>query len=250
MQSPVLSMHADPLVSGQFMERSPWEMGDFKWDSAPSLNDDEMDIAEHLAGQGSYAEETGMLIAAKLVRCIEDRDARRLLGQQAGEEARHSEVFERYAQVRFGSRAPTTAAQPGVDMLTRLEDIDDPFKLFITHTLFEGFALDEFSFLMSDFQDELLSSIYKAVRSDEANHVSMGIAYLRRELPRLTPSRAQELDEWCLGAIPQLAWIQGIVSLVEMTGPQRRDSDIAGLLTARYENRLQQIFSTSSRRLI
>ena len=249
MKHVVLSNHSESLASSQFMERSEWEMKDFNWHSAPLLGEDEMEIAEHLAAQGSFAEETGMLIAAKLVRCVEDRDARRLLGQQAGEEARHSEVFERYAQTRFGTSAGCAAAQPAVDMLARLEGIEDPVKLFVIHTLFEGFALDEFSFLMNDFRDELLSSIYKVVRSDEANHVSMGIAYLRRELPRMAQYRAQEIDEWCKDAVPQLAWIQGIVSLVEMTGPHRCGSDIAGLLTTRYENRLQQIFSTSSRRI-
>lgn len=154
----------------QRMPTSTWEWGDLDWSAPARLSSDRQEFAAFLAVQSSYAEEAGMLIAAKLCRCMEDRDIRRLFAQQASDEARHSELFERYARIRYGS-----VPQPVNQMLTLLENLEgmeDVNKLFIMHTTFESIALDEFSMLREAFEDDLLGQIYGLVRGDEANHVS------------------------------------------------------------------------------
>lgn len=236
------------LDSAQRMAQSTWTWDDLPWNAPVKLSPEKFDLASHLSSQSSYAEEAGMLIAAKLCRCIEDRDLRRLMAQQAIEEARHSELFERYARVRYGSVVKPT---PYIDgLLKLLESFEDPHQLFLIHTIFEGVAMDQFAILGESYRGDLLGDIYRLVRTDEANHVSMGINFLKRSLPNLREDEVKELESWCVSALPDLAGISNVVSLVERTAPHKDGAEIADLLTARFHNRVQQIFSTSSRKEI
>lgn len=244
---PYSSRNAD-LDHAQRMSQSTWNMGDLPWNDVVALPREKFELAAHLSSQSSYAEEAGMLIAAKLCRCIEDRDVRRLMAQQAVEEARHSELFERYARMRYG--CVSTPSPPIFGLLELLESFDDPNRLFLIHTMFEGVALDQFSFLRESYSEDLLGEIYKLVRTDEANHVSMGIQFLKRSLPELHADEVLELESWCVGTLQDLAGMPGVVSLVEKTSPHKSGVEIANLLQARFDNRVQQIFSTSSRREI
>ena len=66
--------------------------------------------------------------------------------------------------------------------------------------LLEGFAIEQLSVLAEDFRADLLSTIYKRVRRDEARHVAFGMAFIRDEVQRrcVHPSdfrqRADELN--------------------------------------------------------
>lgn len=230
----------------QRMAQSSWAWDDIPWDSRPTLSEERATLAMHLSAQSSYAEEAGMVIAAKLCRVMEDRDIRRLFAQQANEEARHSELFERYSRIRYGVVPP---ASPQVEaLLAALEGTENIYQLFMMHTFFEGVALDQFSFLREAYSDDLLGEIYKVVRVDEANHVSMGIQFLKRELPNLHPDDVLALEHWCISTLPSLANVPGVATFVGKVVPQKSEDDIKSLLESRYSNRVQQIFSTSSRK--
>jgi hypothetical protein len=139
-----------------------------------------------------YAEQTGMLVAAMLVQEAPDAAVRLAMATATSDEAKHAEVFAGYATLIGGSiDEPTEAAE---DLCASLKSIADPFGRFLTHTMLEWLALDEFALLRQLFPDDPLDQIYHNVRSDEARHVAMGLEYLYRAAE--TRSR-EELRQLC-----------------------------------------------------
>lgn len=242
------SNHQASLHQVQRMPASNWQWEDLPWNTPVKLTEEQLKLSHYLASQSTYAEEAGLLIAAKLCRVIEDRDLRRLMAQQAAEEARHSEVFERYAQTRFGHTSPPT---PSIEkLLTTLESIENPNQLMLIHTMLEGVALDQFGLFYEAYQGDLLGEIYQAVRTDEANHVAMGIQYLKRALPQLHPDDVDSLKYWCIHSLQNLAGLPGAAELIARTSSSRQREEIENLLRARFAHRVQQIFSITSRKEI
>ena len=219
------------------LRESAWRIADLGWDTA-AFDDKKFELAIHLAQQGTFTEEAGLLTALRLGCLVDDIDARRMLAQQASDEAKHSEAFERYLHFRAADSIPVPV-QETRSLLAKLEAISDPFELFLVHTLLEGMALDEFSLLEQCLRGDLLASIYSHVRRDESNHVSMGVAYLRRERARrnvqtlsITPDEVLGISGLTEGAFSSLANISG-----------RMSSDVHGLLRGRLLGRWQQIFT-------
>jgi hypothetical protein len=240
------SSRESDIEDAQRMASSEWRWEDIRWNSPMILSEERSTMAMLLTSQSSYAEEAGMVIAAKLCRALEDRDIRRAFAQQASEEARHSELFERYSRIRFGTVAPPS---PHADrLLTTLESTEDIYKLFMIHTVFEGVAMDQFSLLQEGYKDDLLGDIYKLVRTDEANHVSMGIKYLKRSLPNVHEDEVFELEQWCTDTLQGLAGMPAVAAFVEKIVPSRDGAKIQHLLESRFENRIHQMFSTTVRK--
>lgn len=139
-----------------------------------------------LASGHVYAEQTGMVVAAMLVEETQDAAARLGLATATADEAKHAEVFARYATLLGGEIKPPTQTEDG--LIRGLQAIADPYARFLTHTMLEWMALDEFALLKRRFADDPLGGIYASVRRDEARHVAMGLQYLYRE----SASRSRE----------------------------------------------------------
>lgn len=120
-----------------------------------------------------------MVIAAMLVQETEDAATRLGLATATTDEAKHAEVFARYATLLGGEIKQPTETEDG--LYRGLQAISDPYARFLTHTILEWMALDEFALLKKLFAHDPLGSIYAAVRRDEARHVAMGLQYLYRE---------------------------------------------------------------------
>ena len=108
--------------------------------------------------------------------------------------------------------------------------------------------MDQFSLLQEAYQDDLLGDIYRLVRIDEANHVSMGVQFLKRALPHMHPDDVLKLEHWGVSTLPSLANLPAVVSFVEKVVPHRSGAEIAHLFESRFSSRIQQMFSTSSRK--
>lgn len=134
-----------------------------------------------LASGHVYAEQTGMVIAAMLVQETGDAAARLGMATATADEAKHAEVFARYATLLGGEVKPPTDTEDG--LYQGLRAIADPYSRFLTHTMLEWMALDEFALLKKLFAHDPLGGIYASVRRDEARHVAMGLQYLYRESP-------------------------------------------------------------------
>lgn len=226
--------------------RSPWHVSDLDWGQTSTLSSQQTERAHHLASQGMFTEEAGLLTACNLARLYDDRAVRRLMSQQASDEAKHSEVFEKYVTARFGAPIPRVPATD--EMLAGLETIDDPVRLLLAHTLLEGLALDHFVSLAEDFSGDLLGEIYGLVRADEARHVAVGMTLSRTFVASRSASQVAELYQWCQEHV--LHRMAGLMSSSELAcsdlpgfhGP----GTVAALLTRRFHGRCRQIFNSST----
>lgn len=150
------------------------------WTKGTSLPEAQQEYAWHQASRHVYAEQTGLAIAAKLLEETEDVAIRLSLATAVSDEAKHSEVFARYAIMVGGSvDPPTDAADSFYDGMHQLPS---PEARFIVHTALEGLALDEFALLAAMFKADPLGQIYQSVRKDEARHVAIGLQYISGKL--------------------------------------------------------------------
>ena len=138
------------------------------------------DEAWNIASQSSYAEQLGMTTAAQLLLESPSYSLRLALSRAIADEARHSEVFSKYALAARGR-----IAKPAKDM----EQVTDAFRKcktfyerFTLHVTLESMALEEFRLFSALFKESLLGSLYLNANRDESRHVAMGIKYLRSAL--------------------------------------------------------------------
>jgi len=153
------------------------------------------EIAYHLASQHVYAEQLGLTNAATLLPQVDDLTARMCLAIQASDEAKHTEVFARYALQRGGAIAdPLEGILHIHDFIAPLERV---MERFLVHVFLEALALDEFLILRPVFAHDLLGDIYDYVIEDEGRHVAMGVSYLvTAGATSRWPSWREDLDRW------------------------------------------------------
>ena len=214
---------------------------DIPWERAISLKgDDRQEKAWIVASQSVYAEQAGLLTAARLLNETDDVAIRLCLATAVSDEAKHSEVFARYALALGHEVAPMNEK---VEALWEgLKTIDDPLGRFLVHTILEGFAGDEFTLLIKVFADDLLGTIYEHVRRDEKRHVIMGIDYLKQRLHDKaygdTLRKIEEFEHYGI-EIAGLRDAQFYVGLAVLTG--RTPEEIQGWMMRQHQGRMRQI---------
>lgn len=155
-----------------------WRVRDLSWKASSALGEELTELAWRLAAHSMYAEQTGLLVSAMLVKECPYLPVRMALATAVSDEARHVEVFARYAEERGGLLAEPT---DHVENLTAfLGGLEDPFERFFIHTMLEAWAFDEFVLLQRIFAGDVLSDVYRYVKQDEARHVAIGMSYLAR----------------------------------------------------------------------
>ncbi|HEX6288849.1 MAG TPA: hypothetical protein VFZ66_06635 [Herpetosiphonaceae bacterium] len=149
---------------------------DIDFERPTTISAERQELAWHLASQSVYAEQVGMMQAARLLNEVDDIAIRYCLATAVSDEAKHSEVFTRYAMIRGGVVAPDSEFVN--NLFEGLETIEDPFGRFIAHSMLEGLAADEFWILRAAFKGDVLEEIYRRVSEDEARHVAIGMDYM------------------------------------------------------------------------
>ena len=229
-------------------QTSRWSPETIEWSSKIKLDEGKVNLGWQLASQSAVAEEAGLYIAAKLAVAISDKDTRRVLAVQAAEEAKHSEAFERYAVLIGGRLCPASISTSG--LLTRLDAVDNAPRLFAIHTFLEALALDQFRYLAIAFEGDALGEIYTLVRGDEANHVSVGIKYLRMLTSGMAQDERQDLADWCGKAIREIGCFSppvytDLARLTSLAAP-----DIEADFRRRYRKRCMSAFHVYSQESI
>jgi len=221
--------------------RSRWRPEtDIDWSRPSSLDSRARDLAETLANSGTYTEELGLLIAGKLMVQVDDLPVRYCLAMQIADEAKHSEAFTRYVHRTRAAPPPVPA---GVEKIQAdFETIGQPTALFFVHTLLEGFAFDQFTFLQRALGSDPLADVYNFVRQDEARHVAMGIDYLQFALHQEKSDEVFGIIKWCEANIFDMGYVnpQLMLWLSEISGED--PSDIDKLFKSRHRWRLERIW--------
>lgn len=173
---------------------------DLDWSQQSLLSTSRQELGWQIASQSVYAEQAGLLYATRLLQATDDLPTRLALATAVSDEAKHAEVFARYALLMGDSVEPPLA--PVLNLWTGLDEIDDPAAAFLVHMFLEGFATDEFSIFVQAFAGDLLGTIYSLVRRDESRHVGIGIEYLTRRMGEFDDDEAMGLvDSYSAHAI-------------------------------------------------
>ena len=231
----------------QARRRGTWRAAsDIDWRRIGETSKDKLELSWRIACQGVYAEQAGLITAAELLVDTEDLPARYCLATAVADEAKHSEVFARYAMAVGGEVAP---AKEGVlELFSGLQELDNPVAKFVVHTLLEGFAGDEFTIFLSAFEGEVLGDIYQKVRADESRHVIIGTEYLAR---RLRDPDCAEILERFDGLCEHALTITGIgdfgsyAFLAKLAG--KEPADLHRWFTTRHAERVKRILEPERR---
>ena len=216
-----------------------WEMT-IDWDSSDWQSSEQADYAWRLASQSSYAEQLGMIIAARLLCDATDYTVRLYLASAVQDEARHIEVFSRYALKLRGYVAPPEK-QDIIRINEQISAVQGFLPQFLAHTTLESFAADSFLYFADYFQDNLLGQLYRLVHRDETRHVAAGLAYLRTKAREAAEYR-KEIENH-IDIVREIGDLgeSGYDGLAKMSGQQNPDQIRKNMLK-RYDHRIRTIF--------
>jgi hypothetical protein len=224
------------------MRPSTWTLADIQWKRHCKGDGIASTLSSTIALQGSYAEETGMLVAARLAQYLSERSARLIFAQQSADESKHSRALELYAETRhIEPVSPTIAAS---DLLNYVDSLDDPIQLLILHTHLEAAALDQFRLFIEASRGDQLSEIYNFIRSDEKNHVAAGLAIARHYLKTLRNSQCVELALWCKTEVPAIIHLDEIPSIAARLGLS--EPKLASTIQSNFQHRCSLMFNSKA----
>jgi hypothetical protein len=146
-----------------------------------------------------HGEQGALMVSANLVRVLPSAEMKQAAAVQAGDEARHLDVFSRYIR-RIG------AIHPPSPPLRRVLDkiLTHPMwlaQLVGMQIVVEGIALATFLDMRSTCTCPLLHDILDLIIKDEARHVAFGKIALRRHIEELDADNRASLDEFTLDLV-------------------------------------------------
>jgi hypothetical protein len=128
-------------------------------------------------------ETVALLVPARFLARIHPhfREIMQLLAIQAADEARHIEVFTRRATLH-GEVAALSTAGGQASLKTLLDEPDYALAFFLLSVLGEGTFLNLLWFLHEHAPDEATRVLARLAARDEARHVALGMAHIRRHM--------------------------------------------------------------------
>ncbi|KZQ38027.1 hypothetical protein A3N57_03005 [Enterobacter cloacae subsp. dissolvens] len=206
--------HYDLYVKGK--TKQTWDAS-LNWSLAKNDNIPERlrEDAITIASLSAHVELLGMENAAELLLQTDDFSLKLGLAQAVNDEARHSELFSRYAILANGSiRDLSKTRELYIEHFHKLETFDE---VFLSHVFLENGALEQFNLFIHAFtENSLIGQIYKGAMNDEARHVQMGINYFRQLISR-DPAKHEMVSDHLhtfksiLHVNPDgIAWLSGI----------------------------------------
>ncbi|NNE75032.1 MAG: ferritin-like domain-containing protein [Acidimicrobiales bacterium] len=141
--------------------------------------------------QFMHGEQGAMMVAAKIVETVPWIDAKYYAATQTMDEARHTEVFAKYLDLKLGEAYPMS---PYLDAQIQalIEDSRWDIAYLGMQIIIESLALAAFGSMLRSTQEPLLKKLLRYVLSDEARHVAFGILSLAEYYENL--SEAELLD--------------------------------------------------------
>ncbi|MDC9589964.1 ferritin-like domain-containing protein [Xenorhabdus sp. XENO-10] len=121
--------------------------------------------------------------AAELLLQSNDFSLKIGLAQAVNDEARHSELFAKYAILANGKIKDLSKTRDiYIEHFAELKTFNE---IFLSHVFLENGALEQFNIFVHAFSEQsLIGQIYKGAMQDEARHVQLGINYFRQLIER------------------------------------------------------------------
>ncbi|MEQ1964773.1 ferritin-like domain-containing protein [Xenorhabdus khoisanae] len=184
--------HYDLYLKGK--TKQTWDCN-LDWELAANdlLSDNLHEAAVTVASLSAHVELLGMENAAELMLQTNDFALKMGLAQAVNDEARHSELFAKYAILANGAiKDLSKTRELYLYHFTQLKTFDETF---LSHVFLENGALEQFNIFIHAFGEQsLIGQIYKGAMQDEARHVQMGINYFRSLIDQ-SPSKKEMIYE-------------------------------------------------------
>lgn len=153
-----------------------------------------------LVSQSVHGEQGALVATARLAEELPGIEAKLYAANQIGDEARHVEVFSRYAREKMPE--PQYAVSP--PLLALLSDIisDSRWDMVALgmQIMIEALAMAVFRVASSSFHDPLIREISRRVARDEARHVAFGVIALEDAYRGLSGGERRDREEFVLEA--------------------------------------------------
>jgi P-aminobenzoate N-oxygenase AurF len=152
-----------------------------------------------MVSQFLHGERAALVVAARLIEAVPDENARLCAAAQAGDEARHVEVFSRYLDEHVSCGYPISPALGSLlaDLLNRQAWDLTALGMQI---IVEALAMAAFRMADQTFHDDLIKTITRLVARDEARHVSFGVLSLEGIYREMTAAERAEREDLVLEA--------------------------------------------------
>jgi hypothetical protein len=145
--------------------------------------------------QFMHGEQGAMMVAAKIVETVPWIDAKYYAATQTMDEARHTEVFAKYLDLKLGEAYPMS---PFLDEQIQVLIEDDRWDISYLgmQIIIESLALAAFGQMLRVTEEPLLKKLLRYVLSDEARHVAFGILSLSEYYENLTSAELLDRQEF------------------------------------------------------
>jgi hypothetical protein len=142
-----------------------------------------------------HGEQGAMMTAAKIVETVPWIDAKYYAATQTMDEARHTEVFQRYLSEKVGEAYPMSPYLQS-QVFGLLEDSRWDIAYLGMQIIIESLALAAFGEMLRKTEEPLLRKLLRYVLADEARHVAFGILTLGELYQDLSASELKERQEF------------------------------------------------------
>ena len=157
-----------------------------------------------MVSQFLHGEQGALVAAARLVEVVPGIAAKSFAASQTADEARHVEVFSRYATDKLPHHYQISASLESWLADTLRDGRWDITQLGM-HIIIEALAMASFRLGQTSFHDPLIRDLCARVARDEARHVAFGILSLEPAYDQMSSSELRDREEFVLAAANLMA---------------------------------------------
>src|SRR4026208_1272099 len=143
-----------------------------------------------------YGEHGAMLLCSQLVECVQGTDAKFFQATQVVDEARHTEVLNRYMAEKLGGLYYPLAGNVRELFDTLLGDSRWTVKTIGLQLVAETFAVALFKMFGETAKDPLFKEICRYILQDESRHMGFGMLSLPGVISKLSEKERIELEDF------------------------------------------------------
>jgi hypothetical protein len=174
-----------------------WIAGSALWDKLPAT--ERSVLRRHTAGwtcsQLLHGEQFSLLAVAKIAQTAPELDSKLFAATQIMDEARHTEVFNRFLDQKIGLRYGLTDSLASLfENVVRDERWD--FCALGVQILIENLAMATFTLQRDRSSNPLVKTLTTYIMQDEARHVAFGRILLRRYYRELTDAERRDREQF------------------------------------------------------
>jgi hypothetical protein len=221
---PDWTIQVDPEAENMPDQTIPW-YGSSHWNklSAKEIGQIRHSGQAWSLSQFMHGEQGALMVAAQLVNCVPDIDAKFYAAQQAADEARHVEAYQLYLGNKVEKEYPCNPElRTLLDQILTAKEWD--IKYLGMQIMVEGLALAAFGMQNQITREPLIKDITSRIMSDESRHVAFGVLSLREAYKEMSDSELRVREEFAVEAsylmrdrlIPRVLWEEFGLPVKEM----------------------------------